>query len=110
MDYQLIQQEVSKVKEASFAHKTDLQLLSYEILSEMYKGKNKGTQPTALKHYNKPSNRVCKLTIDQAQTIRSMYIPHVYGKERLAKEFGVSTSVIYRIIKGKSWKNYEDSG
>lgn len=110
MDIQLIQQEGSKVKESSFAKKTDLQLHSYEVLSELYRGNNKGVQPAALVKYNMSVNRKCKLTVEQVQGIRSRYIPHVYGKEKIAKEYGVSTSVVFRILKGKSWKNYDDSG
>ena len=110
MDFQLIQQEVSKVWEASFAQKTDLQLLSYQMLSELYRGTNKGVQPSSLVKYNKPLNRSCKLTREQVKEIRIRYIPHVYGKEKLAKEYGVSKSVILRILRCKSWKEYEDSG
>jgi hypothetical protein len=36
--------------------------------------------------------------------IRRKYNPHIYGKKRLAIEYGVSVSVIYRIIKGIMWK------
>ena len=101
--------EVSKVCEASFAHKTDKQLCLYQKLSESYLLANKREQPAALTKFNLPENRACKLTIQQVREIRERYIPHVYGKKRLAIDYGVSTSVILRIIKGKSWKIYCDS-
>jgi len=104
MDIKLIQQEVSRVWDTSFARKTDKQLISYQELSERYQAEYRGIQPRALVKYNKPVNRKCKLTVEQVNTIRSKYIPHVYGKDRLAKEFGVSKSVILRILRGKSWK------
>jgi hypothetical protein len=104
MDIKKIQEEVDKVSKSSFAKKSDKQLMAYEFLSEMYKDQNKGFQPSALIKFNNPENRKCKLTIDQVNEIRTKYYPHVYGKQRLAKEYGVSTSVIYRIIQGDSWK------
>ncbi len=110
MNKDLIMGELLKIQESPFAKKTDKQLLSYEALSELYKERNKGVQPTQLVEFNKPSNRKCKLTIEQVKEIRKKYNPYVYGKERLSKEYGVGRSVIYRIIKGKSWKAYLKSG
>lgn len=109
MNKEKILNELKKVQESSFAMKTDKQLISYETLSEMYKNQNRGLQPAALVKYNKAINRVCKLTVKQVKEIREKYNPYVYGKQKLAKEYGVSTSVVYRIIKGRSWKNYNDS-
>ena len=110
MNKELIMEELLKVQVSPFAKKTDKQLLSYEALSELYREKNKGIQPSQLVEFNKPSNRKCKLTIEQVKEIREKYNPYVYGKERLAKEYGVGRSVIYRIIKGKSWKVHFEDG
>jgi len=101
--------ELKRIQESSYAKKTDKQLLSYEILSEMYKCQNKGIQPAALVKYNKAVNRQCKLSLEKVKEIRSKYNPYVYGKQKLAMEYGVSTSVIYRIIKRKAWKIVENS-
>ena len=109
MNKEKILNELKKIQESSFAKKTDKQLISYEVLSEMYKSQNKGVQPAALMKYNKAVNRHCKLSIENVEEIRSKYNPYVYGKQKLALEYGVSRSVIYRIIKGKSWKHYNDS-
>ena len=99
-----------KIQEAPFATKTDKQLWSYEVLSQLYKGKNKGIQPSQLVQYNKTSNRKCKLTVEQVKEIRKKYNAYVYGKQSLAKEYGVSASTISRIVKGKAWKDYIESG
>ena len=109
MDIKKIQEEILKIKEAPFSSKSDKQLISYEILSELYKGKNKGIQPAALVKYNKSIHRKCKLTVENVIEIRSKYSPFVYGKQKLAVEYGVSSSVIYRIIKGESWRELVDS-
>lgn len=101
MNINKIQQELDKIKLAPYAKKTDKQLISYEELSLKYKGK----QPSMLVKYNLPINRKCKLTIEQAREIRSKYVPHVYGRKKLGMEYGVSTSVIYRILNGASWKD-----
>lgn len=110
MDIRRIQIEVSKVSESGFARKTDKQLWSYQELSDRYYSVNKRKQPSSLVKFNAPGNRMCKLTKQQVKEIRKKYIPHVYGKKRLAIEYAVSPSVILRILKGNSWKIYDDSG
>jgi len=110
MNKKLIMEELLKIQEAPFATKTDKQLWSYEILSQLHKGKNKGIQPSQLVQYNKSVNRKCKLTIEQVNEIRKKYNPYVYGKEKLGKEYNVSASTIFRIVKGKAWKEYIESG
>jgi hypothetical protein len=104
MDIEAIQSEVSKVWKADFAKKTDKQLMSYQELSDRYRSECRGNQPPALAKYNSSANRKCKLTATQVKSIRKKYIPHVYGKVRLAHEYGVSASVILRILRGESWK------
>lgn len=101
--------EVENVGKASFAHKTDRQLWSYQELSDRYHFENRRYQPSALVKFNNPANRKCKLNFEQVIEIRRKYIPHVYGKKRLALEYGVSPSVILRILKGESWKTLDDS-
>ena len=109
MERDKIIQELLKIQNSTYAKKTDKQLLSYERLSEMHKEKYNGVQPEQLRPYNNPENKRKKLTREKVNEIRRKYSPHVYGKKRLAEEYGVSTSVIYRIIKGQSWKEYNDS-
>ena len=104
MNIKKIQSEIKKVGSSSFAKKSDKQLMSYEILSELHKSQYKGIQPLALVKYNDSENRKTKLNKEQVREIRRKYNPHVYGKKRLAIEYGVSVSVIYRIVKGLMWK------
>ena len=105
MNINKIQQELDKIKLAPYARKTDKQLISYEELSQLHKIKCGGKQPSMLVKYNLPINRKCKLSIEQVSEIRSKYVPNVYGKKKLGIEYGVSTSVIYRIINRESWKD-----
>lgn len=109
MEREKLLQELIKIQNSSYAKKTDKQLLSYEKLSELHKEKYNGVQPEQLRPYNNPENKKIKLTREKVAEIRRKYTPHVYGKKKLAEEYGVSTSVIYRIIKGKSWKGFSDS-
>ena len=104
MNIKKIQSEINKIESSSFAKKSDKQLMSYEILSELHKSQYKGVQPLALVKYNDSENRKTKLNKEHVKEIRNKYNPHVYGKKRLAIEYGVSVSVIYRIIKGLMWK------
>jgi hypothetical protein len=104
MNIKKIQSEIKKIESSSFAMKSDKQLMSYEILSELHKNQYQGIQPLALVKYNDSENRKTKLNKVQVREIRSKYNPHVYGKKRLAIEYGVSVSVIYRIVKGLMWK------
>ena len=47
---------------------------------------------------------VAILTEKSVREIRQKHVPYVYTQTRLAKEFKVSQSVIWRIIKRKAWK------
>ena len=91
-----ILEELKKIENSDFAKKSDKQLISYEILSELHKGKNMGIQPIAFKIFNE--NRKRKLSIDKIIEIKKKYNPYVYGKLRLAKEYGVSKTLIHKII------------
>ena len=104
MNIKKIQSEIKKIESSSFAKKSDKQLMSYEILSELHKNQYQGIQPLALVKYNDSENRKTKLNKSQVREIRKKYNAHVYGKKRLAIEYGVSVSVIYRIVKGLMWK------
>ena len=104
MDIKKIQEEIQSIQSSSFAKKTDKQLMAWDILSELHKHQCQGIQPKALVKYNYSENRKTKLNKEQVREIRRKYNPHIYGKKRLAIEYGVSVSVIYRIIKGVMWK------
>ncbi len=104
MNKDKIQRLIDSIDQSDYAFKTDKQLASYEDLSLMYKQKYAGRQPPQLREYKKRENGGCKLNQELVEEIRKKYKAHVYGKLRLAKEYGVSTSVIYRIIKKEIWK------
>ena len=104
MDIKLIQEEIDKIQSSPFSKKTDKQLISYDMLSVLHKQKYQGMQTLAHVKYNDSENRRTKLNKEQVREIRRKYNPHVFGKKRLAIEYGVSVSVIYRIIKGVMWK------
>lgn len=93
---QIVLTEIKKIQDSDYAKKTDKQLISYEILSELHKGKNLGIQPIAFRIFNE--NRKRKLSNNQILEIRQKYNPYVYGKLRLSKEYGVSKTLIHKII------------
>jgi DNA invertase Pin-like site-specific DNA recombinase len=93
---QVVLTQIKKIQDSDYAKKTDKQLISYEILSELHKGKNLGLQPIAFKIFNE--NRKRKLSNDQILEIKKKYNPYVYGKLRLAKEYGVSKTLIHKIL------------
>jgi hypothetical protein len=45
-----------------------------------------------------------KLTEADVREIRRLYVPRKYGGPRLAREFGVDHTTIYRILAGETWK------
>jgi hypothetical protein len=49
------------------------------------------------------ANPLAKLTQDQVQAIRSLYVPRKYSQARLAAEFGVSQSIISMIVTGRRY-------
>ena len=93
---QVVLTQIKKIQDSDYAKKSDKQLISYEILSELHKGKNMGLQPIAFRIFNE--NRKRKLSNDQILEIRNKYNPYVYGKLRLAKEYGVSKTLIHKIL------------
>lgn len=48
-----------------------------------------------------------KLTADDVRSIRRQYSYRLFGITTLAKKFGVSTTVVYRIVHRKIWKHIE---
>jgi hypothetical protein len=60
MNISEIQQELDNISLRPFARKTDKQLIAYEELSNFYKSKYQGKQPSMLLKYNLPINRKCK--------------------------------------------------
>jgi hypothetical protein len=105
LNIDLIQSELNRFMNTDLVMKSDRKLEQYQNLSERFTGKNKGIQASGLIPFNDPENRsTCKLTRQQVEDIRKKYVPNRYGKAKLAKEYGVSRSVIYRILKGQSWK------
>ena len=105
MDTKKIQEEINKIHAAPFSKKSDKQLNAYDVLSNLHKQKYAGLQPIALVKYNKSENRKTKLSKDDVITIRGKYNPHVYGKKRLAKEFGISVSLVHKIINRLKWRD-----
>ena len=99
-----LQEELERVLDSPFMNRTDAQIDGQIKLSEIYRDRYQGVQPSSLEKYNDPKYRNCKLTMNQALEIRQKYIPGVYGKKRLAAEYEVSKSVITRILNNQSWK------
>ena len=104
MDTKRIQEEINKIHAATFSKKSDKQLIAYDALSTLHKQKYAGLQPIALVKYNKSENRKTKLSKEDVIAIRGKYNPHIYGKKRLAKEFGISVSLVHKIINRLKWK------
>ena len=100
-----IQSEIDSIRHSTIAKTSDRKLHHMEYLSEYRHHQFQGSQPTPLVPYNSHKNRLCKLTPDMVREIRRKYIANMYGKKRLAQEYNVSTSVIFRIVKNKSWRN-----
>jgi hypothetical protein len=99
-----LQEELERVLDSPFMNRTDAQIEGQIKLSEIYRDRYQGVQPSSLEKFNDPQYRKCKLTMNQAVEIRQKYVPGEYGKKRLAAEYGVSKSVITRILKNQSWK------
>ena len=106
MDTKQIQDEINKINAAPFSKKSDKQLIAYDVLSILHKQKYAGLQPISLVKYNKSENRKTKLSKENVIAIRSKYNPHIYGKKKLAKEFGISISLVYKIINRLKWKEF----
>ena len=80
------------------------------FLSNLYYGTHRQNVLDRIKHGNGPQcqwkgekHPGAKLTDEQAIEIRKMYATHNYSQRQLAKNFGVSQSVINDIILRKKW-------
>ena len=82
MNINKIQTEIKKIESSSFAKKSDKQLMSYEILSELHKSQYKGIQPLALVKYN--DTEIRRLTIQELRRIQSF--PDDYKIEGTKKD------------------------
>lgn len=105
MDTKKIQEELNKINNSSFSKFSDKQLQKFDELSNKYKIKYAGIQPVELSKFNKYQNRKTKLKEEEIISIRSKYNPYIYGKKKLAKEFGISVSLVHQIIHRLRWKN-----
>jgi len=105
MDTKRIQEEINRIKNAPFSKKSDKQLIANDNLSALHKLKYSGIQPIEFERYNNHVNRKTKLTAEDVIAIRSKYNPYIVGKKKLAHEYGVSVSLIHKIIHRLKWKN-----
>ena len=92
--------------EEKFIHRRELN--SY--LTKGYRlGRRDMSEITREKHRQRAlketgeKGRNAKLTWKQVREIRQKYVPHVYHANMLAKEYNISNSVIYNIIKNEIW-------
>jgi hypothetical protein len=99
-----IQKELDVIRDSKYAGRSDRKLHSIEDLSRHYKEILNGSQPESLREFNDPLRRQTKLSSEYVNEIRKKYRKGKYGFLKLAKEYGVSKSVIIRIIRGASWK------
>jgi len=68
---------------------------------KIYAGKIKGIPKPYLSIFNKETKR--KLTMEEADEIRSKYVPRTYSTHMLAKEYGVTSMVIHSIVNNRSY-------
>ena len=104
MDIKKIQEELDKLKTSQIAQKSDRQLIANDAKSADYKQRFKDKAPDGILAYHKSGIKQSKLTQLQVNEIRSKYLPNIYGKRKLAKEYNVSVALITKIIDGKIWK------
>ena len=87
-------------------------------LSEMSDRKLRAIEEARLRHTSEMDKRMCinkrirapgkrkiKLTQQQAEEVRAKYSPYIYGKARLAEEYGVSATTIMKIVRNLIFKS-----
>lgn len=105
MDVKKIQEEIDKLIASPISKKSDRQLIANDAKSADYKQRFKDKAPEGILIYHKSSSKQTKLTQLQANEIRSKYLPNIYGKRKLAKEYNVSVTLITKIIDRKIWND-----
>ena len=105
MDIKKIQEEIDKLIASPISKKSDKQLIANDAKSTDYKERFKNKAPEGILLYHKSSPKKTKLTQTQAEEIRSKYLPNIYGKRTLAKEYNVSIALITKIIERRIWNS-----
>ena len=72
-----LQEELERVLDSPFMNRTDAQIDGQIKLSEIYRDRYQGVQPSSLEKFNDPQYRKCKLTMDQAIEIRQKYLQRI---------------------------------
>jgi hypothetical protein len=105
MDVVKLQEELNRFSASPITKKSDRQLIANDAKSADYKQRFKDKAPDGILAYHKSGIKNSKLTQLQADEIRSKYLPNIYGKRRLAKEYNVSVALITKIIDRKIWND-----
>ena len=105
MDVVKLQEELDRFSASPISKKSDRQLIANDVKSADYKQRFKDKAPYGILAYHKSGNHQSKLTQLQADEIRSKYLPNIYGKRKLAKEYNVSVALITKIIDRKIWND-----
>jgi hypothetical protein len=105
MDIIKLQEELDRFSASPISKRSDRQLIANDAKSTEYRERFKNKPPEGILAYHKSGKHQSKLTQLHADEIRSKYLPNIYGKRKLAKEYNVSVALITKIIDRKIWND-----
>jgi len=104
MNKEQLQEELDALKESHVAKLSDAQLRAIDDAMAR-DGPKMAKKVSTTPRQRSTGKRRTKLTVVQAQELREKYIPYVYGRKRLAEEYGVSQMTILKILRNQIFKS-----
>jgi hypothetical protein len=103
MDKKEIQRQIASLNQGHLSKMSDRKLKAIED-ARLRHSSEISNRMSANGRIRAPGKRKTKLTQQQAEEVRSKYSPYIYGKARLAEEYGVSATTIMKIVRNKIFK------
>jgi hypothetical protein len=103
MNRKEIQRQIDSLSETYLAKLSDRKLKAIEDARLRHISETNKRMSTR-ERIRDPGRRKTKLTQQQAEEVRAKYSPFIYGKARLAEEYGVSTMTIVKIVRNQIFK------
>jgi hypothetical protein len=98
-----IQKELDALKSSHVAKLSDAQLSAINEAMARH-GPDMAKKMSTTPRQRSAGKRKTKLTANIITQIKSKYIPYIYGRKRLAEEYGVSQMTILKVLRNQIFK------
>lgn len=103
MNKEQLQKELDTLKASHVAKLSDAQLSAIDDAMARH-GPKMEKKVSTTPRQRSAGKRKTKLTANMITQIKSKYIPYIYGRKRLAEEYGVSQMTILKVLRNQIFK------